>query len=248
MKRTLRCSTTWTRRFHATRIREFATLARVESGSPDIQAFQQRALAPKKPWLFRHDARSPTTQLHAPNKWFSKDAAAGRGMSAYMAGFQEWPFPYELVHLSPETKYAVAGFYDWLMWSSDVIDQIVAGILQAALTEDGERSFVKLYSPLRLLIKALEFNKTQKSQASGMLELCIVCARRLAPAAAGRSPYPGAGLAGWKGGRVRLFHLARHGADVHAAAQGPKPQPLLPAVRPQGRQAIAARLGRPAVL
>ncbi|KND90516.1 putative lysine-specific demethylase JMJD5 [Tolypocladium ophioglossoides CBS 100239] len=178
MKRAVRCSTIWKRRSHGPPRCGLATLLPVESaapsahGYPDIQAFQQRAVAPKKPLLFRRDAGSPTAQLPALKKWFGEEPSAQRSLSAYIAGFEDWPFPYELVQSESEKQDAVANFRDWLMASSVMADQIMAGILQAAVTE-GEQDFFQLYGPLKLLIKALEFNKTQDPKASSTLELYI---------------------------------------------------------------------------
>ncbi|KAM4062846.1 cupin-like domain-containing protein [Hirsutella rhossiliensis] len=107
------------------------------------------------------------------NKWFSKNVTAGRGFSAYMAGFQDWPFPYELVLSSSEMKDAVVGFRDWLMESPHVTDHILAGILQPALVEGEDQAFFQLFGPLRLLNKALEFNRAQRSKASSTLDLYI---------------------------------------------------------------------------
>lgn len=179
MKRAVRCSSIWKRHSHNRPRRGLATLAPVQSavpsadGYPDIQAFRQRALAPKKPLIFRHDAGSPAVQLPGLKKWFGKEPSAQRSLSAYFAGFEDWPFPYELVQSSSEKQDAVASFRDWLMTSSVMADQIIAGILQSALTEGGQGRFFQLYGPLRLLIKALEFNKTQDPKASNTLELYI---------------------------------------------------------------------------
>ncbi|POR34408.1 Putative lysine-specific demethylase JMJD5 [Tolypocladium paradoxum] len=177
MKRAVRCSTTRKRPFNEPPRRGLATLLPVDSAAPsahgytDIQAFQLRALAPKKPLIFRRDAGSPAAQLPALKRWFGEEPSAQRSLSTYMAGFQDWPFPYELVQ-SLEKHDAVASFRDWLVASPIMADQIVAGVLQAAVTEGG-RDFLQLHGPLRLLIKALEFNKTQDPKAPNTLELYI---------------------------------------------------------------------------
>ncbi|PNY28093.1 lysine-specific demethylase JMJD5 [Tolypocladium capitatum] len=178
MKRAGRRSTVWKRRSHEIPRRGLVTLLPVESAAPsargylDIQAFQQRALAPRTPLLFRRDAGSPTVQLPALKKWFREEPSAQRSLSAYMAGFEAWPFPYELVQPSSEKQDAVADFCDWLMASSVMADQIMAGILQAAVSKGGH-DFFRLHGPLKLLIKALEFNKAQDTKASNTLELYI---------------------------------------------------------------------------
>lgn len=164
------------RRLHGSSGRLRATLLPVPSAAPssqghtDIQAFREQALLPQKPLLFRNDAASPTSHLRSLNKWFSKDPG---GFSAYMDSFQDWPFPYELILSSSEMKHALASFRDWLLESSDITDQILAGILKESLAEGEDRTFFQLVAPLRLLVKALEFNRAQRSKATSTLELYI---------------------------------------------------------------------------
>lgn len=137
-------------------------------GHPDVEAFRQQAFLPKQPLLFRNGAGSPAFQLQSLNKWFSEDANAGRDVSAYLGSFEDWPFPYELVMSS-----SLAHFRDWLMESSQATDQTLAGILQPALIPGRDQGFFQLFGPLRLLIKALEFNRAQRAKAASTLELYI---------------------------------------------------------------------------
>lgn len=142
-------------------------------GHPDIHAFQQKALIPKKPLVFRHGAGSPTSQLSAAAKWFTQDDSGRRVLTDHVTNFNDWPFPYELVQSSPQKRDAVISFRDWLMQSSAISDQIMAGILQTAITEGEGRQFSQLYGPLLLLVKALEFNRLQDSKRLSTLELYI---------------------------------------------------------------------------
>ena len=179
MKGAVRCSTRWKRCSREPFRRGLASLVPVETAAPsansrsDIQAFQQRAWASKTPLYFCHDAGSPGAQLPALKKWFREEQSTQRSLSTYIAGFEDWAFPYELVQSSAEKQDAVASFRDWLTASSVMTDQIMAGLLQSTLTEGGEGRFFQFYGPLRLLIKALEFNKTQVPKASSTLELYI---------------------------------------------------------------------------
>ncbi|GAB0136911.1 hypothetical protein EsDP_00005196 [Epichloe bromicola] len=52
-------------------------------------------------------------------------------------------------------------------------DQVMAGILQSAVTEDTNQDFLEVYAPLRLLIKALEFNGAQNPVVRDPLQLYI---------------------------------------------------------------------------
>ncbi|PHH85290.1 hypothetical protein CDD83_635 [Cordyceps sp. RAO-2017] len=146
---------------------------------------EQLALPAKKPLLFHNGTASPATQLPALHKWFSKDESTERAFAAYMMKFQEsGPFPYELTLPSPEATDAVARFRDWLTGSADVMDHVLAGIIQSTLSEGEGQTFFQLYSPLRLLIRALEFNRSQESKAMSTLHLYI------AQSALGELPSP----------------------------------------------------------
>ncbi|UNI22704.1 hypothetical protein JDV02_008567 [Purpureocillium takamizusanense] len=181
MRRTISHRTTWNRLFHgiSARRQRNAVVRAIEVASssvdrhPDIHAFQQKALIPEKPLVFRHEAGSPTSQLQAAAKWFTQDESGRRVLTSHVTNFDDWPFPYELVQSSSQKKDAVISFRDWLMKSSAFSDQMMAGILQTAITEGDGRQFSQLYGPLQLLIKALEFNKLQDAKGLSTLELYI---------------------------------------------------------------------------
>ncbi|KAG6009707.1 hypothetical protein E4U21_001455 [Claviceps maximensis] len=130
-------------------------------GYPDIQAFRQAAFIPKKPLLFLKDAASPTNHLPAfPFALLGTDK------------FLEWPFPYELIKNSSDQDLASA-FCDFLSISSDVTDQVMAGILRSALSENPNQEFYQLHAPYKLLIKALEFNESRDPATRDPLQLYI---------------------------------------------------------------------------
>lgn len=176
-------NTTWRRQLHST-VSHKLPLKQVESvqGPVNTIAFQQRALIPQKPLLIQKDALSSITSLPAVGKWFLTESSTDNGtapdvgpcFTPYMDEFQEWPFPYELVKPAGGDLCAVSRFRDWLLASQDMRDQIMAGILQPALTESlGGQQFFQLYAPLNLLTKALQFNRLRNVDSARPLELYI---------------------------------------------------------------------------
>ncbi|KID92821.1 Transcription factor jumonji/aspartyl beta-hydroxylase [Metarhizium guizhouense ARSEF 977] len=184
MNRPTLLTTIWRRSLHISARRAQQRLRSVETASAsshahaDIQAFQKRAFIPRKPYLFREDGGSPTSRLPAFSKWFNRSASSQDShstlpfASSLVQGFQEWPFPYELIKSQGEQD-AVSQFQAALMTSSEMTDQIMAGILQSAVTDEKDQSFFQLYAPLKLLIKALEFNAARDSTTTHPLHLYI---------------------------------------------------------------------------
>ncbi|QPG94528.1 hypothetical protein C2857_006309 [Epichloe festucae Fl1] len=180
MNRTSLPPTTWKRQLHTTHQR-LASLLSIDTanpsprGYPDIQAFQQKAFIPKKPFLFLKDADSPTTHLPALSTWFSRktDTVPSTPFAPFVVNkFQEWPFPYELTNRVGNHE-VISLFRDSLLASSELTDQVIAGILQSAVTQDTNQEFLEVYAPLRLLIKALEFNGAQNPVVRHPLQLYI---------------------------------------------------------------------------
>ncbi|KAG5982430.1 hypothetical protein E4U55_001908 [Claviceps digitariae] len=131
------------------------------SGYPDIHAFQQAAFIPKKPLFFRKGAGSPTNHLPAcPFALLSTEK------------FLNWPFPYELVKGSRHQDPSSA-FCDFLSTSPDITDQVAAGIVRSALQEDPNLEFYQIYAPYKLLLKALEFNKSRDPAVRDPLQLYV---------------------------------------------------------------------------
>ncbi|EFY89141.1 JmjC domain protein, putative [Metarhizium acridum CQMa 102] len=184
MNRPTLLATIWRRHLHISSRRAQQPLRSIEAASAssqehaDIKAFQKKAFLPRKPYLFPDDAGSPTCRLPAFSKWFNRSASSHDRhstlpfASSLVQGFQEWPFPYELIK-SRGKQDAVSQFQAALMTSSEMTDQIMAGILQSALTDGKDQSFFQLYAPLKLLIKALEFNAARDSTTTHPLHLYI---------------------------------------------------------------------------
>lgn len=184
MNRPTLLTTIWRRSLHISSRRAYQPLRSVEAASAssqahaDIQAFQKKAFIPRKPYLFPNDGGSPTSRLPAFSKWFNRSASSHDShstspfASSLVQGFQEWPFPYELIKSKGEQD-AVSQFQAALMTSSEMTDQIMAGILQSAVTDEKDQSFFQLYAPLKLLIKALEFNAARDSTTTHPLHLYI---------------------------------------------------------------------------
>ncbi|KAM5346485.1 hypothetical protein ACJ41O_009490 [Fusarium nematophilum] len=142
-----------------------------------VENFVEHAFRPQKPFLFGRDAGSPTTLLPASSKWFvheSEDSSTSSAkFSPYMNKFQEWPFPYELVTPSLSNKEALLAFRNWLSSSEEQADQLLASILEPSIVDVESRTFFQLFAPLRLLVKALEFNQIQSSEQPEPVELYI---------------------------------------------------------------------------
>ncbi|KFA70867.1 hypothetical protein S40288_09909 [Stachybotrys chartarum IBT 40288] len=163
--------------------RPVETASRSEDSTLDLEAFRARAWIPGRPLVYRARVGSPAVHLPAVDKWFSNSSPAGDTcssgktsvLSSYMAEFLDWPFPYELViqDASRAQDSPVRAFGDWLLSSRDMMDQMLAGIIQPAVAEGENRAFFQLYAPLRLLAKALEFNALSDRPGSQPVQLYI---------------------------------------------------------------------------
>ncbi|KAJ3501134.1 hypothetical protein NM208_g16996 [Fusarium decemcellulare] len=139
----------------------------------DLGKFREHAFKPQKPFLFGRNASSPAASLPAARKWFDSSSTTSAKFSEYMTQFQEWPFPYELVTPSLPNKEALVAFHAWLSSTEEPADQLLAGILEPSIVELESRSFFQLFAPLRLLLKALEFNQAQPPEQPEPVELYI---------------------------------------------------------------------------
>lgn len=151
-------------------------LAPAPSSPIDLQAFRDEALNPQKPYLISRDAASTTSELPAASKWFQQVGVnnnASWSLAPYMNQFQEWPFPYEVVTPTAPDQQALVAFRDWLLSSKEPADQLLTSILKPPLTDLGAHSFFQLFAPLRLLMKAIEFNRSRPPGGPGLVSLYI---------------------------------------------------------------------------
>ncbi|KAK7394004.1 hypothetical protein QQX98_013215 [Neonectria punicea] len=195
----------WIRHLHKTAHRQLQSPSRPIPLAPsppelaDIQTFREKALGPQRPFLFARDVGSSTDRLPAASKWFVRDDVPKSGQTAgpwtlapYMTQFQEWPFPYELVAPASRNQDALVAFRDWLLSSDEPADHLLAGILEPSPEEFGTRTFFQLVAPLRLLVKALEFNRSLPREQPEPVELYIAQSSlpELPPALQGDLPTP----------------------------------------------------------
>jgi hypothetical protein len=174
----------WRRHFHNTTRRKLPSAhpTRLKSASQsltDLQIFRDQALNPQKPFLFSRDVDSTTSHLPAASKWFHQlrddktTSTLSWSLAPYMNQFQEWPFPYELVTPTVSNQQALVAFRDWLLSSKEPADHLLAGILEPSLTNLDTHTFFQLFAPLRLLIKALDFNRSRSHHQPGFVSLYI---------------------------------------------------------------------------
>ncbi|KAI5464770.1 hypothetical protein BGZ63DRAFT_421769 [Mariannaea sp. PMI_226] len=146
----------------------------------DVQTFREKAFGPQTPCVFAQDDGAATVQLPAASKWFRKiELGQSSGtlpawtFASHMDQFQDWPFPYELITPTPTNTQVLASFRDWLISSNESADHLLAGILEPSLADVGLHTFFRLFAPLRLLIKALEFNHLQSNHQQEYVNLYI---------------------------------------------------------------------------
>ncbi|KFH41126.1 JmjC domain-containing protein F-like protein [Hapsidospora chrysogenum ATCC 11550] len=133
----------------------------------DIAAFRRDIFLPAIPFHFKNDGISLPHGLPAASRWFSlpEPLDGPASLSSHMNEFMDWPFPFELISAPSDGTPPVVGFREWLSKSPDLTDQILAGILQATTADLNSHSFFQLHAPLKLLAKALEFNREQRQQS-----------------------------------------------------------------------------------
>ncbi|KAH6605886.1 hypothetical protein Trco_005039 [Trichoderma cornu-damae] len=107
------------------------------------------------------------------HKWFRKDGQ-DTSFSAYMDSFHQWVFPYELIKPLIQGSETVARLHDNLLNSRDAVDRDLGAALECVASETSRKhQFFQLHAPLRLLVKALEFNNAQGLAASPPVQLYI---------------------------------------------------------------------------
>ncbi|CAI6098125.1 unnamed protein product [Clonostachys chloroleuca] len=132
----------------------------------DVDTFRENAFNSGNPFHFRNVSKDgDKSDLPAASKWFESisdkiSPVPLHTLSPTLAQYLDWPFPFELVSKPSEQNPSLVAFRDWLLQTQDVTSQMLAEMLQPAISELPDRSFFQLYAPLRLLKKALEFNQT----------------------------------------------------------------------------------------
>lgn len=176
---TMRPAITGSRTFFSTLARKPSSCRRYSTTRPVdstvdiiIDHFRNEAFSPGRPWLFKN-ARSSSSKdgvFPAFSKWFDDGSTASghAAFSPYMNQFAQHIFPYELTtHQNAEGDNAsedpVERFTSWLQSDSDPVNAMLAGIVQgAAQPAPGPGpSFSRFDAPFQLLLKALEFNRSQ---------------------------------------------------------------------------------------
>ncbi|KJZ76268.1 hypothetical protein HIM_04350 [Hirsutella minnesotensis 3608] len=170
---------TWIRFLHhglacaSQSVRPVQTAVTPASGSV-TEWFQLQAFHPKKPLRIDSHQWGISAQLKCLHKWFDSRDREAIALSTYFRCFQDWPFPYELTTTSPNAPDTVNAFTKWLESQSDTSDRALASTLDLLPTQGKEQTFHQLHAPLRLLIKALQFNRVQKEAGTGLtIELYI---------------------------------------------------------------------------
>lgn len=156
------------RRLHTTlpRLAQKPLVKQVDSAhrtAVDVDTFRQQAFQPEKPLFISHGTDGPLSKLNALTTWFEQGQNGRATLTPRVTEFEDAAFPYELAAHQGDFRQALESFRDWLMTSGDFRDQILAGTVQSVVGEaNGEQTFFQLHAPLRLLVKALEYNGTQR--------------------------------------------------------------------------------------
>lgn len=172
----IQCASNWKLQVSKVPFRNFASThdqSIRRSGVIDGLTFEDSFRA-ERPYVFSDPGASPTYLLPAFHKWFARDKEKTT-FSSYIDSFQQLVFPYELIKPFFQGSETIYRLYESLVNSQDAIDQDWAIALQSAATSETSRDhqFFQLYAPLRLLIKALEFNEAQRTKADPPVQLYI---------------------------------------------------------------------------
>ncbi|KAL6875215.1 cupin-like domain-containing protein [Trichoderma novae-zelandiae] len=143
------------------------------TGATDERTFKD-SFNNERPYVFTGATSSPTCTLPAYHKWFEKGAEGTSCLSSYMDPYHQWPFPYELIKPANRGSETIARFHDSLSNSKDATDRSLAEALRSATSETSHgQQFFQLDAPLKLLAKALEFNKATRQKAHPPVQLYI---------------------------------------------------------------------------
>lgn len=131
-----------------------ATAPMPTSSNTAIESFRNNVFSRNVPSVIRRGAGSPAERIPALSSWVASGALSPR-----LREFENWVFPYEIVTLSSETRHHLSEFGAWLLKGGEDIDMVLSQLLESALVEAGADQFLQMHAPLRLLVKAIEFNK-----------------------------------------------------------------------------------------
>ncbi|KAL6696475.1 hypothetical protein J3F84DRAFT_370176 [Trichoderma pleuroticola] len=172
--RALQSTRNWTLQAHRASSRAFTSANGPTPSIPggiDGLTFEE-SFKTERPHLFADSKTSPTNTLPAFHKWFTRDDQ-NTSLSSYMDPFLQWDFPYELIKPADRGSETVALLHDSLL-NQDGVGRDLAATLQTATAETSDKhQFFQLYAPLRLLVRALEFNKAQRLKANPPVQLYI---------------------------------------------------------------------------
>ncbi|KAK4072766.1 uncharacterized protein Triagg1_5811 [Trichoderma aggressivum f. europaeum] len=172
--RALKITRNWTSQAHRASSRAFTSANGPPSSIPramDGLTFEE-SFKTERPYPFTDSKSSPTHTLPAFHKWFTRDDQS-TSLSSYMDPFLQWDFPYELIKPVNRGSETIALFHDTLLNQAGV-DRDLAAALQTATAETSrQHQFFQVYAPLRLLVKALEFNNAQRLEANPPVQLYI---------------------------------------------------------------------------
>jgi hypothetical protein len=174
--RILQCTPKWKHQLLKVPFRSFVSApdqSGRRSGVIDGTTFEDSFKA-ERPYIFSDPDASPTYLLPAFHKWFQREEES-TSFSTYIDSFQQSVFPYELIKPFFQGSETISRFYDSLLNSQSSIDRDWAVALQSAAASEASRDhqFFQLYAPLRLLVKALEFNEAQRIKADPPVQLYI---------------------------------------------------------------------------
>ncbi|QYS95947.1 tRNA wybutosine-synthesizing protein 4 [Trichoderma simmonsii] len=140
-------------------------------GAIDGLTFEE-SFRTERPYVFAGSKPSPTHTLPAFHKWFTRDDK-DTTLSSYMDPFLQWDFPYELIKPAHRGSETIALLHDSLLNQGNIGRDLAAAIQTATAETSPQHQFFQLYAPLRLLVRALEFNKAQRLKANPPVQLYI---------------------------------------------------------------------------
>lgn len=134
-----------------------ATAPSPSSSATANESFKNNVFLKDTPSVMRRGAGSPAERILALSKWITGSGS----LSPQLLAFENWVFPYEIIAMTSDTRQDLSSFVEWLLKSGEDIDKVLSQLLDSALVEAAFDQFLQMHAPLRLLVKAIEFNKTE---------------------------------------------------------------------------------------